>query len=354
VRIKKLTSAQEARLPEYRDRWLKIGLSKEPLDFEPARKAVILSYKLAGLKPPENFYCFQSPLSAAMGIAILRGGDQVREQVRNQVWDQVGEQVRVQVGEQVRDQVREQVWDQVRVQVRDQVREQVREQVRKQVRDSVRDPVGDQVWVQVWDQVFGNHDASWLGFYEFFRNELNIKACERIDGLIELSKHCGWWIPYNNAVVLQDRPCEIHWDAQNRLHNEAGMSIKYRDGFGVHSWHGTRIPGDWLDGKTLTPKIALTHRNIEQRRAACEILTWEVMLRELDAVTIEKDSDPMIGELLEVDIPDIGREKFLRVLCGTGRTFAIPMPPHIQTALEGNAWSYNLDGDTLKKLEFRT
>jgi len=62
----------------------------------------------------------------------------------------------------------------------------------------------------------------------------------------------------------------------------------------------------------------------------------------------------MIGTLLEVDIPDIGNEKFLRVLCGTGREFAIPVPPNMKTALEANAWTYGLEGNLLRDLEVRT
>jgi hypothetical protein len=77
-------------------------------------------------------------------------------------------------------------------------------------------------------------------------------------------------------------------------------------------------------------------------------------LEELDAKTIDKDDDPMIGELLEVDIPEIGREKFIRVLCGTGRTFAIPVPPEMRTALEANAWTYGIDPVELSQLEVRT
>jgi hypothetical protein len=109
-----------------------------------------------------------------------------------------------------------------------------------------------------------------------------------------------------------------------------------------------------MDRSSLNAKKALTWKNIEQRRSACEILTWAKVLDELKARVIDTDEDEEIGELVEVEIPDIGKEKFLRVICGTRRKFAIPMPPHIKTALEGNAWSYGIDGDTLRQIEVRT
>ena len=115
------------------------------------------------------------------------------------------------------------------------------------------------------------------------------------------------------------------------------------------------IPAEWIEKKAkLTPKIALSWENIEQRRCACEILGWAKILRELNSKVIDSDEDPMIGTLLEVNIPDIGREKFLQVLCGTGRTFAIPVPPNCKTALEANAWTFGVEPETLRDLEVRT
>lgn len=133
------------------------------------------------------------------------------------------------------------------------------------------------------------------------------------------------------------------------------MALKYRDGTGVYAWHGTRVPDEWIKVKSkLTAKTALTWTNLEQRRAACEIIGWNNVLKELKAKIIDKDDDPMVGELLEVELPDIGREKFLRVQCGTKRMFTLPVPPDMKTALQANCWTYNIPEDVLKSLEFRT
>ena len=171
----------------------------------------------------------------------------------------------------------------------------------------------------------------------------------------ETAQAAGYWWPNKHFIMACERPRHIKRDDRGRLHSETGNAIEWRDGWGICSWHGTTVPGEWItDRKSLTPSVALRHSNVEQRRAACEILGWSNILRELRAVTIQKDEDPMMGELLEVHIPDIGKEKFLRVRCGTGREFAIPMPPHIKTALEGNSWSYGVDTQVIKALETRT
>lgn len=202
--------------------------------------------------------------------------------------------------------------------------------------------------------IFGNHET-WLSFYHYIQQELHIKECDKLNGLIELSKHCGWLNVYEDVVVFQHRPEIIKLDDQNRLHNDNGPAIRYRDGFSIYCWHGVRIPAEWIEDKnSLTPQMALTWENIEQRRAACEILGWVNILKQLNARVIDEDADPEIGVLVEVDIPEIGKERFLKVLCGTKREFALPVPPDMQTALQANAWTYDVPEDFLKQIEFRT
>ena len=203
--------------------------------------------------------------------------------------------------------------------------------------------------------VYGSHEAAWLSFYDYMQNVLGIDFDGKLDGLWATAKECGWVSCYDTLAVVQDRPLHIKMDEDNRLRCENGPAILYDDGFAVYAWHGVRIPSEWITNKSsLTPKIALTWENMEQRRAACEILGWVHILNELNAKVLDTDPDPQIGTLVEVDIPDIGKERFIRVLCGTGREFAIPVPPDMKTALEANAWTYDIDPDLLKTLEVRT
>jgi hypothetical protein len=174
-------------------------------------------------------------------------------------------------------------------------------------------------------------------------------------GLWELCQSAGWALPYKNVCFISERHDICRLDVNGVIHAEDGPAIRYPDGFAVYAWHGTRVPAEWIeDRKSLTAKTALTWENIEQRRAACEILGWNTILSELDARTVDKDDDPQVGELLEVDIPDIGKERFLRVQCGTKREFALPVPPEMQTALEANSWTYGFDAADFLKPEVRT
>jgi len=285
--IEKLTAEQTAQIAIYRDKWIDVGMSCEPMNFEAAKSAMIKAYELANLPAPTQFYAAASPTAA---IELI-----------------------------------------------------------KKLDSSLSDK-------DIFDEfIYGCHEASWLSYYEYFKDVCGIQNCAKLDGLTEYAKHAGWASVYEDVVVIQDRPEHILFDDQDRVHSETDAAIKYRDGTGVYMWHGVRVPAEWITNKSeLSAKTALTWKNIEQRRAACEIVGWAQVLRELDAKTIDVDDDPMIGTLVEVTIPDVGRERFLKVICGTGREFALPVPPDMTTALGANAWTYDLDGDTLRKLEVRT
>ena len=165
----------------------------------------------------------------------------------------------------------------------------------------------------------------------------------------------GFRVMHKEFCIVSDFPEILKIDNENRPHCENGPSHRWRDGWSLYHWHGQEIPSEWIENKeSLTAKIALTWKNIEQRRAACEILGWSNILTELDAKIINTDKDPEIGELVEVIIPEIGRERFLRVRCGTGREFAIPVPPKMKTALEAQAWTWGLDKKDFTKPEIRT
>lgn len=372
--ITELTKEQEALMPAYAEKWLKIGLSTEPLDFDKAKDAAIRAYQVAGLPPPTHFYRASSPVGAALMAAVLTQignqvgeqvtgqlDDQVRRQVSDQlralVWLQVTDQVGEQVEDQVLDPVRRQVWDQVSGQIADQVGRKVLDQVWNNVWDQVRRQVSGQVSgqlrLQVWnapeqlrgavrDQIWGYHDAGWLSFYDFMASVLGITDAERLRPLMDLAQVCGWWAPYKNAVILQDRANVLRRDEQNRLHCEDGPAVAYPDGVSMYFWHGISVPAHWITDKAnLKASEVLKEENVEKRRAGCEILGWDHILRELNAVEVDVNPNPQIGTLLEVELPDAGKERFIRVQCGTGRIFALPVPPEMRTALEAQKWMWN-------------
>ena len=164
------------------------------------------------------------------------------------------------------------------------------------------------------------------------------------------------WVT-EDEVFVATIPTVVKTDDERRLHCENGPAFVWLDGIDEYYWHGTNVPKEWItDKSSLTARAAITWPNLEQRRVACsDIVGWSRVLRELDARTIDDDGDPMIGTLVEVDLPDLPRPaRFCRVKCGTGREFAIGVPPEIRTALEAQAWMQNRPLTDYIKPEVRT
>ena len=165
--------------------------------------------------------------------------------------------------------------------------------------------------------------------------------------------HGGFRYMHDEFCMVCDFPEILTKDAENRPHGEKGPSHRWRDGWSLYHWHGVVIPGAWVMGKPPTAHEALNWPNIEQRRAACEIVGWSEIMAQLKPKVIDADGDEEIGTLLEVDLPDSGRERFLKVRCGTQREFCLPVPKEMKTAIQANAWTYGLDPNDFKP-EVRT
>lgn len=206
------------------------------------------------------------------------------------------------------------------------------------------------ITVSASDFSFGVHDASWLAYYDFFHTVCGLEHDHQMDPLVQLATHCGWVLTFNELVVLTEKPVSIHMDAQNRTHCEDDFAIKFRDGTGVAIWHGLRIPSEWIFHKEdMKAEEIVRWSNVEQRRAGCEIMGWSKILDALNSKVIDTDDDPTIGMLVEVDLPDSGKERFLVAMDpNVEKQVCLPVPPSVRTALEANSWTYGIDAYEFK------
>jgi len=272
----KLTAAQKARLPHYIDRWSKIGLSTHT-DQEQAATSIAGMYQLADLPAPKVVHV-PCALSGALAAAVYGSLED------------------------------------------------------SAVRSAVRSAGGVKWSSWLW----GNQWAGYGGCAEFFKKECGANVPP---AFLEYVEHTHYTWLFEKVCFVSDRPVAIKVDDAGRSHSEVGPAVEYATGWGPYCWHGTVVPLEWITGtKPLTAAQALHWENVEQRRAACEIVGWSNILTELNAKTIDVGPNKMVGELLEVEIPGIGRERFLRVMCGTGREFALPVPPEMERARQAQAW----------------
>ena len=275
--IEKLTPEQESRIPEFRDKWLKIGLSTQQIDFKKALEIKNIVYRKLLNKKDVPVILMDSPLTAWLAtryLGYLFYENQVRNQVEDQVSNQVWDPVWNQVWNQVSNQVENQVWNQVGNQVGNQVKNQVWNQVENQVWNQVENQVGNQVWNQVKDQVenqvgnfimpyfYGQFDSGYFSFYEFMFNVLKIKnPVEDLYSSYLKTTECGIIYPCDDFCVISNKPSNILM-SNGQVHSDGSPAIEYRDGFKVWSLNGVRVP-QYL-AETPTEKLDLEFFKKEQ------------------------------------------------------------------------------------------
>ena len=251
--IEKLTKEQEKKLSYYRDEGIGYGLMLEDdsLSIDELTKLVHNVYSNVKLKNPKTILYVDSPLSCLYAIDdMIKFNSYVNSKVYSKISSQVRSQVRSQVGSQVRSQVGSQVISQVHSQVYSQVRSQVISQVSSQVGSQVHSKVYSQENIrEIWNSslpFYGQYEQYWLQYYNFFKNECNVKNLEAIIPLLELSKRVGYCFFYEDLVVISKRSVKLNM-IDGKLHSLTGPSIEFKDGFRVYCKNGEILEGGELE-----------------------------------------------------------------------------------------------------------
>jgi len=258
--IEKLTAEQEAKLPEYRDKWIKIGLSTERCDRQEAEKWVKKVYEVVNLTPPKHVRWFQSPLACAQAQGKLKKLSDSTFKAKD---------------------------------------------ADAQIDKAIAGPDVEGVYTN--EQIYGAHDAGWLSFYNYFLEVVELKVCERLLPTMELAKNCGWWAPYTEIVLLQEKPTQIHM-VNKQLHNETGPAIEYADGFSVHALNGTRMP-KWMvmtPAEDLDSKEIAKIKNAEVRAEYIRKIGLEKALGDISNKLLDKDSITVDGREHDYELHECG------------------------------------------------
>lgn len=208
--------------------------------------------------------------------------------------------------------------------------------------------------------IWGQHDY-WLSFYDFFARVCDVESCKSLSGLINVAKNAGWWWPFEGAVIITDRPAAIHRDADSRLHNETGPAIEYRDGEGVFSWHGIRVPRALIEGNWTADDI-LKEPNAEIRRCAIEKMGWDWFVHSADLEPVGNPFRDPGNQGCWLTLYDVPRQLFqapIRVLLcdnatlerdGTRRRFGLTVPADCKDPLQAAGWTFGLTREQYAKL----
>jgi len=265
TQIESLTQEQIDTFPHYVKKWLDIGLSTTECDVESSKLAIVKAYEVADLPPPEYFIGpVNHPIEMSFAESILKEFLDNRTKFRDN----------------------------------DHLNEMVMEEVQNRVE---RMQMGEKINIDNSGQIYGCHEF-WLSFYNFFQEQCKLDICNKLQGLMDLSKVCGWWTPMENIAILSHKPLKIHMDEQNRTHNINGPAIKFRgnDLCDVYIVHGVRVTKKVVDRNYTVDDID-KEPNAEVRRVMIELYGQSKYLMDSNAKEIHSDD---FGTLYLKEIPD--------------------------------------------------
>lgn len=252
--ITKLTDEQIEAFEKYRQKWMEIGLDTRPIDQEKAKAAVLKAYECAGHAAPRYWIFLDSPVAGAIAAHVLTHVDNDEEVQATDGVDETfsngrGDVIFERVKEQLREQGYETDWDSAYRRARSLF-------------------TSTTISAQLDRAGYGSHEAGWLAFYDYFWNELHLECCAGNQGLFEVSEECGWWWPFEEAVIVTSKMTHLHKDEDMRLHAEDGPALAFPDGWGsIYSWHGIRVPEHVIERpEEMTIEELVGETNSELRR----------------------------------------------------------------------------------------
>lgn len=208
-----ITKEHEKRIPEFLDRFRKIGLDTSPTDKLKAEIAVTQLFAEINKQPgyenklpvPTKFIHFANPFDAAAFAARLALPENVRFAEAAQNLSTLKEYENA-------------------MHPKMPTREQVKDQASK--------------------ASYGSFESYWVAFYSFINNVVAKQKNPLVDRVEDVVKECGIYWGFKNpegtqcVIVMSEKPVEIHIKDE-KLHNADGMAIRYSDGAGFYCIEGT-------------------------------------------------------------------------------------------------------------------
>ena len=330
ARIEQLTEAQAARLPVFRAEYFAHGTSTVPADRGRAEAAFARAYRAIGREPVRVIWV-SSPLTASLAFAVMNRmsqtekdaslGDSLGDSLRASLRDSLGDSLRASLGaslwaslgDSLGASLRASLWDSLGDSLRASLGDSLGDSLRASLRDSLgaslgdslraslRDSLGASLWASLRDSQieaqytywWGQQDLYWIALYRFGAEigvQYEADAADRLDIMREIGMSCMWWYPRDGLIVACDRPSAVHFDERERLHNDNGPAVSFRDGWNIYAVNGVRVPA-WLfeEPDRLTLAAIDVEQNAEIQRVMIERFGWDRYAAECGAEIVDHD-----------------------------------------------------------------
>ena len=310
MKIEKLTAEQKARFQEFVDKWTAIGLCTEPANKKEAEVGIAEAYAAAGLAAPKRVVWCGSPLSQGLTRNVLFNLKPI--EVNQSVGASVGASVRASVGASVV----------------------------ASVVASVEASVRESVWASVWQSAYGQHDANWLGFYDYFRQVCGLELeTQKLCGMWRVAQNGGWWLPHEHLCWISERHNVLNRNALGQLHKNGGPALAYPDGWCIYALNGVRMSREYVEtpAERIDPATVFAEKNSEIRRELIRKIGVERFLSKAPHKVLEtKGSYQLLSVELSEEIKDARYLKMLNPSVGAWHVEAVH--PTCNTVQESVNW----------------
>lgn len=347
AKIEKLTPEQLAAVPEFRDKWFKIGTSTQPADRPKAEAALTKMYAAIGRERPTFLWC-DSPLTANVLIHLLKteAVAKLDEIIVNTVVAQeqmafpkeqstttyhidcfrdMAKGIIGAIPNSFKDQpyyslqnLADLILSTPVLDPADQVAKEIAKSeptfspptystdLRQNVLGWFKEHITDATICETPPNFWGSQDAYWVAFYKFCEEILGIEydkvSSQRLDWHADIVKSCMWIWSFEDVCICCERPTKLQI-IEDRLHCNNSFAISFPDGWAVYVVKGVRIPHPYIveHPEQITVEAIESERNAEVRRVMIENYGQARYLLDSGATEIHRDD---WGILYRKEVPD--------------------------------------------------
>lgn len=294
--ISKLTPEQEILFSAQKQKWLSV-ISK-PIEKEKVKEILAKTYRYWGKAVPK-LLIVDSPKAAYQILA------QKKKQKES-------------LGLQIRELVDEQIEQRLNEQVEKQIDTHLRKQVEEQLVNSPWEQLYNQFWLPLENQLkkqfgtkkpkvsFDLHQFRYACYFDFAQkigvnfNETDYSIYTQFFETISL------YLAYENLAIIIERPIDVHWNEEGKLHAEGKPAIRFRDGFSIYAYDGTILPSKY--GKLpLSQWNSKWLRGEEDSELIPPIEKWQQVCLSTESINSNKAIQAVkeIYQLMDYDEPEI-------------------------------------------------
>lgn len=334
-----LTPDRQDRIALYRKKWRRIARSNRSLERATAAESIRQLYIRLNLREPEIRFC-SSPYEVGLTLwNLMQTGQHLGAPQGSAILRQLETQCRIfEFG------LSPDALQILREQLQEPLTNLLETPLCQQLFDDLQASLGDRAYQQLYpnllEEICPEAIATQAALCDFCFSVLEDRG-DRAgwDILYNLLSSCGWVYPFEQIVLISERPHRRETNPQQQLHSEARMAIEYADGFGVYAYGGIRLPEKYgkLFPNQWRAEWILSEKDFQLRQILMRGIGYDRLLHELPVVEFDVWQN---YTLFRINAPiDIESVYLLKKTCPqTGYVDIIRVPRAVESTREAIAW----------------